>query len=358
MMKLLAALLVLLAACGPAGAQLPPITFHDFVTGSPSSTLPLGSSLVPTVQGGVSKNVPVTSLNAGFQAVALAGSAFTPNLALGTNLQLTLVHGTCPCTLQNMTGLLPGQSGTIRVINSSSGSEQLTLSGSQYGLTTTPPFTSDPLSKSDWLYYVNADSQILIPQAILPLSISNTAPNQLLGGDGMTSNWTSVTDGATLATGQTCTDPIGGTNTCARLTEDGASSVHRTVQNTTLVAGPTTVSVFVKNGSGTRLVELRMADSLFNNAASQTFDPVACSDTVSGAGPGVVGTTAVVIGHGVISRPNGFCEGWMQANLNGPTPVFTTVQLSTPSGDNYPGNSTSNVLLWRPAARVGVLSPP
>ncbi len=304
-----------------------------------------------------------------YQTIALSGSAFIPNVTTGTtNLSLTLVHGTCPCTLNNMTGLYPGQSGIVHVINSSSGSEALTLSGSQYSLTVTPPFTSDPLSETDWFYTVNADSKVLFPQASLPPSISNVSPNLLLGGDGMTSNWPA--EQATLTTGATCTSPIGGTNTCALLTEDTTPNVHRVIQNTTLPGSTViTASVFAKISSGTRYIEIRLADNTFTNVASETFDPITCSDNpgvAAGTGPAFIGVAALAAAgtHGTILRPNGFCEGWIAATIgSGVTPVFETVQLSTPSGDNYLGTSQSN-LIWRPADRNcvastnGVCSPP
>jgi hypothetical protein len=289
-----------------------------------------------------------------YQSVSLTGSAFIPNVLLGSNLTLTLVHGTCPCTLNNMTNIYPGQFGVVHIINSSSGSEILTLSGSQYSLTVTPPFTPDPASENDWFYTVNADSKVLFTSAALPPSISNTQANLLSGADGMTSGWTA--QNATLATGATCTSPIGGTNTCALLTEDTTTNTHFAFQNTTLPTSTNTASVFAKINSGTRFVEFRIADNSFVNVASEIFDPVTCSDTISGTGATTIGT-AVIIGHGTIARSNGFCEGWIQANLGGAVPVFENIQLATPAGDNYLGTGQSN-LLWRPAVRNCVCSPP
>jgi hypothetical protein len=302
-----------------------------------------------------------------YQTIPLSGNAFIPNAFLGSNMTLTLVHGTCPCTLNNMTNIYPGQFGMVHVINSSSGSEALTLSGSQYVLTVTPPYTSDPNSATDWFYTVNANGLVLFGEADLPPTISNTSPNLLLGGDGLTSNWSAGQ--ATLTTGATCTSPIGGTNTCALLTEDTSNAVHRVVQNTTLPGSAViTDSAFAKINSGTRYIELRLADNTFSNVASLTFDPVTCSDDPSiaaGTGPAFIGAGALAApgSHGTIPRPNGFCEGWIAATLGGATPVFETIQLSTPSGDSYLGTGESN-LIWRPAARNcvsqlnGVCTPP
>jgi hypothetical protein len=301
------------------------------------------------------------SVYTSYQTVPLVGSTFTPNLALGANMILNLVHGSCPCTLANMTNIVPGRGGgmnTMRIVQSASGGETLALSGSTYALTANLGIVADAIAKNDWLYYIDADGMVQFIAAILPPTLSSLVANQLTGGDGMTSGWTASTggSGATLTVGPQGIAPDGSNNS-AFLTEFTNTGTHFADQNTTLTGdstGTVTGSVFTKEKSGTRLVEIRFADNAFSNVASVTADPVACAITST---TGTIGT-GFVSATGTINRPNGFCEVWYQATLAGATMVFENIQLSTLGGDNYAGDGTSALWLWRPAARRGAVSPP
>ena len=66
-------------------------------------------------------------------ALTISGATFTPTFNTNNDFALTLVHGTCPCTLANPSGTIsPGQHGLIYVIQSATGSDTVTTWGSQY----------------------------------------------------------------------------------------------------------------------------------------------------------------------------------------------------------------------------------
>ena len=66
--------------------------------------------------------------------LTIATATFTPVLTAGINQQMTLIHGSCPCTIANPTGIASavGQTGMFDIIQSSSGSETIGTWGSQY----------------------------------------------------------------------------------------------------------------------------------------------------------------------------------------------------------------------------------
>jgi hypothetical protein len=297
-----------------------------------------------------------------YQPVPLTGTAFVPNLEISANLLLKLVHGTCPCTLANMINAPAGRANqnVMRFIQSTAGGETIAMSGSQYAGSIAVwganlPIIADAGAKTDLLYYIDADGLVQLTMSLGPPSLSNLAPNQITGGDGMTSGWTAV--GTGFLPGPTGLAPDF-SNNAATLPEDGTPGTHLVSQhNTGLSAGIVTASVFVKEKTGTRLVELRLADNSFANVASVTADPVAC--VITSASAGTIGAGNVSAADTIPGRPNGYCEVWFQATLGGAgAPVFMNVELSTPGGDNYPGDGSSALYVWRPAVRAGVKSPP
>ena len=66
-------------------------------------------------------------------SLTISGSSFTPTFNTNNDFAITLVHGTCPCTLANPSGTIsPGQHGVIYVTQSSTGSDTITTWGSYY----------------------------------------------------------------------------------------------------------------------------------------------------------------------------------------------------------------------------------
>lgn len=87
------------------------------------------------------QNVVYTDANQTFTAaqrstpvtLTISTATFTPNFNTGQNFEMTLVHASCPCTLANpSTTLVPGQTGTIKIIQSSTGSDTIGTWGSEY----------------------------------------------------------------------------------------------------------------------------------------------------------------------------------------------------------------------------------
>lgn len=326
MIRLICAAALLLGLMPAAQAQ--------FLTGRPPQTLP------PNV-------------------VPLTGSTFVPNMQLGWDLVINLSHSACPCTLAAPTNLAADQHGTIRINQSSGGGDQLALSGAVYGATWIPPLVQDSLAQNDWAYYTDANGKFQFIYGNLPPSLSNTAPNQLLGGDSMsTSNWAPA--GLTYTVGGIA-DPAGGTS-ASTMIEDTSNGPHRVGQSTTLAIGTNTVSVFAKkvpSSLATRYIQIRVLDNFGNDGFDEVFDPVACTDVGPGLGPFPGIGTFHVTAHGTIARPNGFCEGWIQADLGTMPPLFTSIELNKPTfGDQYVGDGASGAYVFRAAARAGAVSPP
>lgn len=105
------------------------------------------------------------------QSVSISTATYTPNFDTGNNFTLTLVHASCPCTLANpSTTPVAGQSGTIEVIQSATGSDVISTWGSNY--TTAGGTSSITLSTGanarDYLsYYVADATHIVLSPAVL-----------------------------------------------------------------------------------------------------------------------------------------------------------------------------------------------
>lgn len=106
--------------------------------------------------------------------LTLSGATATPNFDTGQNFTLTLVHASCPCTLANpSTTLVPGQTGAIDVIQSSTGSDTIGTWGSSYvsaGGTSTITLSTTANCRDSFSYYVNPSSQIELSPPALCLS--------------------------------------------------------------------------------------------------------------------------------------------------------------------------------------------
>jgi hypothetical protein len=281
----------------------------------------------------------------------LTGSTFAANLGTSPNVIINLSHSACPCTFQP-TGYSGGAQGVIRVVESTSGGDTLSLGATGFTNDWTPPLVQDAGAKNDWMYFVNADTLIQFTNALGPPSLSNTAANQLTGGDNMSTGWP-ATGLSTPSPYGGQTDPTGGTN-ATLLTENTSTGPHSLDQTQSLAVGTNTVSVFAAPSTNDRYVEILVQSNFGTHSYSLQFDPTACTDLgVSTFGAGHV--TA----HGVIARAHGFCEGWIQADMGSNAPLFTGFRMVNASfADQYTGNGTSKVILWRPAARAGAVSPP
>lgn len=105
------------------------------------------------------------------QTLTISTATYTPNFDTGNNFTMTLVHASCPCTLANpSTTPVAGQSGTIEVIQSATGSDTIGTWGSDY--TTAGGTSSITLSTGanarDYLSYYVADStHIVLSPAVL-----------------------------------------------------------------------------------------------------------------------------------------------------------------------------------------------
>lgn len=64
--------------------------------------------------------------------VTISGSTFTPSFTSAIDLELTLVHASCPCTVANPTGVYAGLNGFMTVIQSTSGSDLINTWGSTW----------------------------------------------------------------------------------------------------------------------------------------------------------------------------------------------------------------------------------
>ena len=108
-----------------------PITLGSTSVASGSTTTTIaGLTLTsPTINGGIFDNTQAVT-----NTLTIATATFTPVLTAGINQQMTLIHGSCPCTLANPTGIASavGQTGMFDIIQSSSGSETIGTWGSQY----------------------------------------------------------------------------------------------------------------------------------------------------------------------------------------------------------------------------------
>lgn len=131
-----------------------PLTFAKF-SANPSTLATLGTAQSFTAAQRVTPST-----------IVISTSTFTPSLDLSNNFTLTLTHGTCaPCTFANSsTTPVAGQSGVIEVIQSATGSDTLSFSGSNY--TYAGGVASITLSTTanarDYLSYYVADSTHVI----------------------------------------------------------------------------------------------------------------------------------------------------------------------------------------------------
>jgi hypothetical protein len=83
------------------------------VTASGNNTFTAGQAVTPTT-------------------LSISTATFTPTFATSNNFNITLVHASCPCTIANPTGVIAGQSGTLVINQSSSGSDTIGTWGSNY----------------------------------------------------------------------------------------------------------------------------------------------------------------------------------------------------------------------------------
>jgi hypothetical protein len=99
---------------------------------------------------------------------ALSTATFTPDFSTSNHFKFVLVHASCPCTVANPLNVVPGQSGVIKVTQSSTGSDAVTW-GSEFKFAgATAPTLSTGASASDYFgYWVDDSTHIVIGAGVL-----------------------------------------------------------------------------------------------------------------------------------------------------------------------------------------------
>jgi hypothetical protein len=197
-------------------------------------------------------------------------------------------------------------------------------------------FTCEPLKSGTGNVTVTNSTGLSNPAAI-SLAVANSA----VGYPSFASGW-SASD-VTVGTG--VSDPFGGTAAIS-LTEDTSNSQHLTQESlfTDTANTQRTIWVMVKNGSGTRNINLALRAN------------------GSGAGFGCVFSTAGAVvlsyafGGSTIASTGasstGLAAGWTLISVTGTvgatTGVFISMNIDSGTSDSYTGDGASNILLYGP----------
>ncbi len=96
--------------------------------------------------------------------LAISTATFTPNFNNFINFSITLVNGSCPCTLANPSNAYNGLAGFIEVIQSSSGSDLINTYGTTWNFVNSlPPSLSTAANAKDVLpFYCDSTSFCMI----------------------------------------------------------------------------------------------------------------------------------------------------------------------------------------------------
>ncbi len=171
---------IILGLGGPTTLQA---TTPDVITSPTGTTGAAGSIPLPTgsinaLTAAVSGTLKLlsseifTNTQAVTNTLTIATATFTPVLTAGINQQMTLIHGSCPCTIANPTGIASavGQTGMFDIIESSSGSDTIGTWGSQYitpGGTSTLTLSTGASDVDHIAYRVIDSTHILLSPVML-----------------------------------------------------------------------------------------------------------------------------------------------------------------------------------------------
>jgi hypothetical protein len=284
-----------------------------------------------------------------FRSASLSGSVYTPNFAASPNVLFNLPHTGGPYTIAAPVPFQPGYGGMLQTCQSAAGSDAAAFNASYLN----PPTLSTGARVCDYTTYTVTASG----KTIVGAKTSVTPPaNELTGGNGMTSGWTTV--GLTSFTTGLAGDPIG-TSTAARMTEDTSNGGHEVDQATTLGESIATCAWDVKAGTGATRYAVA---AMFSSSAHAE----AVFDLTTGAfqPPYYVSNGAVVLGTpGSAPEGGGWWRVWISSDMTaasgGPVAVAQTLYMSKnpyQSGGNfnYTGDGTTTMNVWGPTCRAGI----
>jgi hypothetical protein len=173
-------------------------------------------------------------------------------------------------------------------------------------------------------------------------------PNELTGGSGMTSGWT--TANATFTTG-TGTNASGAASSATTLIEDSTANAYHSIgQTNTTANGVRTISVYAAPlGAGsTRYVDLTSGGPL----SGQYAEVAIASD---GSLHRINVLSATLLAAGVQQSNLGWTRYYMTYKLDSDNATYQSVGLYDPNQGNvqYNGDGVSGLKLWQPEDRAG-----
>lgn len=179
-----------------------------------------------------------------------------------------------------------------------------------------------------------------------PSGISVTSPNAAPGYPAMTGGTWAINNDSTFLNA-VAGDPFGGAN-ASSLTEGSATNYHSAINQAAFTLNANqqyTISFFVKQGTGTRNIDIWLMNGPFSEALAASFNPSACAFVTdqSFGGPTIVSHSTTVIGS--------WCLAQFSGTLGNFTTAFIQLILDTGTAINYTGDGVSTVDVYGPVVQ-------
>jgi hypothetical protein len=195
-------------------------------------------------------------------------------------------------------------------------------------------FTYTPLRSGSFTISTSNNGGLTDPAGV-GVAISNSEP----GYPSFASGWGS----ADAAVGSSISDPFGG-SAAISLTEDTSNTSHEIEESafTDIANTQRTISVMIKNGAGTRNINLALRANGGGSGFGCVFSTAGAVVLSYSFGGSTFASTN--------SSSSGLASGWTLVQVTGTvgtaTSVFTTINIDSGTSDSYTGDGVSNVLLY------------